>query len=190
MARARLPAAISDLEGTQPVLRHSPPILPRSISTTGTPNAAAAAATERPPEPAPITQMSGLRTSATPPLKRSGETRGALARVTRLESLQPLHNNRDQRERAEGRERGEQLRRHQPAEFEVDRALAASRGEARTVGALLRGEHTVEAGAEKRERERRRHDADRGGGHEGAQLHAGDGRHEVDQEKRKSRDQP
>src|SRR5262245_53051185 len=63
MARARLPAAISDLEGTQPVLRHSPPILPRSMSTTGTPNAAAAAATERPPEPAPITQMSGARRS-------------------------------------------------------------------------------------------------------------------------------
>src|SRR6476646_11063834 len=64
MARARLPAAISDLEGTQPVLRHSPPILPFSMSTTGTPNAAAAAATERPPEPAPITQMSGVRCSA------------------------------------------------------------------------------------------------------------------------------
>src|SRR6185369_12444052 len=64
MARARLPAAISDFEGTQPVLRHSPPILPFSMSTTGTPNAAAAAATESPPEPAPMTQMSGVRRSA------------------------------------------------------------------------------------------------------------------------------
>src|SRR5262245_43600261 len=63
MARARLPAATRDLEGTQPVLRHSPPILPFSMSTTGTPNAAAAAATERPPEPAPITQISGVRRS-------------------------------------------------------------------------------------------------------------------------------
>src|SRR2546423_9999360 len=63
MARARLPAAIRDFEGTQPVLRHSPPILPFSMSTTGTPNAAAAAATERPPEPAPITQISGVRRS-------------------------------------------------------------------------------------------------------------------------------
>ena len=57
--RARaLAAAISAFDGTQPELRQSPPILPFSISTTGTPNAAAAAATERPPEPAPITQMS------------------------------------------------------------------------------------------------------------------------------------
>ena len=57
-ACACFPAASSAFEGTQPVLRHSPPILPCSISTTGTPNAAAAAATERPPDPAPITQMS------------------------------------------------------------------------------------------------------------------------------------
>ena len=39
---------------------------PFSISTTGTPNAAAAAATDRPPEPAPMTQMSVLRRSAMP----------------------------------------------------------------------------------------------------------------------------
>ena len=65
-ARARLPAAISDFEGTQPVLRHSPPILPFSMSTTGTPKAAAAAATESPPEPAPTTQMSGVKRSAMP----------------------------------------------------------------------------------------------------------------------------
>src|SRR5436189_4737989 len=75
MARARLPAAISDLEGTQPVLRHSPPILPRSMSTTGTPNAAAAAATERPPEPAPITQRSGVKISATPPPSLRNQTK-------------------------------------------------------------------------------------------------------------------
>ena len=61
-ASARFAAAMSAFEGTQPTLRHSPPILPFSISTTGTPNAAAAAATESPPEPAPITQMSGVRT--------------------------------------------------------------------------------------------------------------------------------
>src|SRR3954471_12860955 len=127
MARARLPAAISDLEGTQPVLRQSPPILPFSISTTGTPNAAAAAATERPPEPAPITQMSGLRTSATPPRGCLSERRGALARVT---PPQPLQDNRDQRERAQRRERRKQLRRHQRAKIEMDRALAAARGKA------------------------------------------------------------
>src|SRR5665213_4040692 len=43
MIAARLAAASSDFEGTQPVLRQSPPILCRSISTTGTPKAAAAA---------------------------------------------------------------------------------------------------------------------------------------------------
>src|SRR5215218_5078887 len=51
------------LEGTQPALRQSPPIRPLSTSTTGTPKAAAAAATDNPPEPAPITQRSGLSTS-------------------------------------------------------------------------------------------------------------------------------
>ena len=39
---------------------------PFSTSTTGTPNAAAAAATDRPPEPAPITQMSGFNSSGMP----------------------------------------------------------------------------------------------------------------------------
>jgi hypothetical protein len=66
MIAARRPAASSDFEGTQPVLRQSPPILYRSISTTGTPKAAAAAATDKPPEPPPMTQMSGLSVSAMP----------------------------------------------------------------------------------------------------------------------------
>src|SRR5690606_6110484 len=61
IAWARFPAAISALDGTQPWLRQSPPMRPFSTSTTETPNAAAAAATERPPEPAPMTQMSGVR---------------------------------------------------------------------------------------------------------------------------------
>src|SRR5215472_5934071 len=65
-AWARSPAAISAFDGTQPVLRHSPPILFFSTNTTDTPNAAAAAATERPPEPAPMTQMSGCKRSAMP----------------------------------------------------------------------------------------------------------------------------
>jgi len=66
MARACFPAAISDFEGTQPKLRQSPPMRPFSTSTTGTPNAAAAAATDRPPEPAPMTQMSGFSSSGMP----------------------------------------------------------------------------------------------------------------------------
>src|SRR6266571_8634779 len=77
ITRARLPAAISDFEGTQPVLRHSPPILPFSISTTGTPKAAAAAATDRPPEPAPITQRSGVRISVIAHSLGGGGRRGA-----------------------------------------------------------------------------------------------------------------
>ena len=64
MTSARLAAASSAFDGTQPVLRQSPPILWRSISTTDTPKAAAAAATDRPPEPPPITQISGLSISA------------------------------------------------------------------------------------------------------------------------------
>src|ERR1043165_9308455 len=106
---------------------------PFSISTTGTPNAAAAAATERPPEPAPITQMSGLRTSATPPRGCSGERRGALPHVA---PPQPFHHDRHERKRAERSEGSEQLRGHQRAEVEVDRAFAAARGEARTIRAL------------------------------------------------------
>ena len=66
MASARLAAASSAFDGTQPVLRQSPPILCLSISTAGTPKAAAAAATDKPPEPAPITQMSGVSVSAMP----------------------------------------------------------------------------------------------------------------------------
>ena len=50
-ASARLPAAIIAFDGTQPVLRHSPPIRPFSISTTGTPSVAAAAATDSPAAP-------------------------------------------------------------------------------------------------------------------------------------------
>src|SRR6478736_2228837 len=53
-------------DGTQPVLRQSPPILSRSINTVGTPKAAAAAATDNPPGPPPITQMSGASVSAMP----------------------------------------------------------------------------------------------------------------------------
>src|SRR5262249_31787463 len=63
IACACLAAAIRDFDGTQPVLRQSPPIFAFSMRTTGTPNAAAAAATESPPEPAPITQISGVNVS-------------------------------------------------------------------------------------------------------------------------------
>src|SRR5262249_7846538 len=60
----RLPAAKSALEGTQPLLRQSPPIRAFSTSTTGTLRVAAAIATDSPPAPAPMTQMSGVSNSA------------------------------------------------------------------------------------------------------------------------------
>ena len=53
IALARLAAAISAFDGTQPVLRHSPPILPFSISTTGTP--------KRPPRRRPTGRLSRRR---------------------------------------------------------------------------------------------------------------------------------
>src|SRR6266851_6614652 len=68
MAAARLAAANIAFDGIHPVLRQSPPILWRSISTVGTPNAAAAAATDRPPGPPPITQRSGVSVSTVSPV--------------------------------------------------------------------------------------------------------------------------
>src|ERR1044072_1902348 len=99
---ACLAAASSAFEGTQPEFRQSPPILPFSISTTGTPNAAAAAATERPPEPAPRTPMSGVRGWVRAlrllPLGRRRERGRA-----RLLRAQPLHRDRNERDDAERR---------------------------------------------------------------------------------------
>lgn len=51
-------AANSALDGTQPWFRQSPPIAAASTSTTRAPICAAPAATERPPAPAPMTQIS------------------------------------------------------------------------------------------------------------------------------------
>ena len=50
-----------DFDGTQPKFRQSPPIAPRSTSTTSAPICAAPAATASPPEPAPMTQRSGAK---------------------------------------------------------------------------------------------------------------------------------
>src|SRR6516165_8533815 len=54
-------AASNDFEGTQPKFRQSPPIAPRSTSTTSAPICAAPAATASPPDPAPMTQRSGAK---------------------------------------------------------------------------------------------------------------------------------
>ena len=60
-AWAAAAAAIRLLDGTQPTFRQSPPMAPRSISTTDAPSCTAPAATLRPAEPAPMTQRSGVR---------------------------------------------------------------------------------------------------------------------------------
>src|SRR5579864_2709184 len=71
MALACSAAAISACAGTLPSRsRNSPPMPPFSTSTAGTPNAAAAAATVRPPALVPITQISGLSSCAIRPLPR------------------------------------------------------------------------------------------------------------------------
>src|SRR6266481_4705163 len=117
MARARLPAAISDFEGTQPVLRHSPPILPFSTSTTGTPKAAAAAATERPPEPAPMTQRSGVRTSGMRcPCPEWAAADGGSCRAAG--GFEPLDRDGEESEQAESHQAGHELRRQRRLEVE------------------------------------------------------------------------
>ena len=60
MILARSAVTASAVAGTLPPLPAPPPRVPFSISTTGTPKAAAADAAARPAAPAPMTQMSGL----------------------------------------------------------------------------------------------------------------------------------
>src|SRR5262249_51610551 len=92
MASARFAAASNAFEGTDPVLRLSPPIAWRSISTVGTPKAAAAAAADKPPGPAPITQISGVSMS---PILPTGPA------LTSWRVRQYFHYHRHQRERDE-----------------------------------------------------------------------------------------
>src|SRR4029079_3998902 len=88
VASAHLAAASKAFDGTQPALRLSPPILRLSTRTVGTQKAVLAAATDNPPGPPPITQMSGLSVSAitlylSNRLYRPAE-RGASHRLVRL----------------------------------------------------------------------------------------------------------
>src|SRR5262245_5973813 len=200
-ARACLAAAISDFEGTQPVLRHSPPILFFSTNTTGTPKAAAAAATERPPEPAPMTQMSGCRRSA---MASPGDARGktrivdrhgsriirALARVRRRARAQPLHRHRNERQNAERHEGAEKLRRERRLHVEFEPAIGATRREAGLVGGLLGGNHAVEAGADEGKCEGDGDDTERGRCHERRERDPTQRRNEIDEPEWKNRHQP
>ena len=91
----------------------------RSIRTTGTPKEAAIAATDKPPEPAPITQRSGFSTSLKG--ERSAESssvrmlgrrrRGLRHRRVRRPAAPVADDDRDQGHDAERREGGEDLRR-------------------------------------------------------------------------------
>src|SRR5262249_24069869 len=105
MASARFAAANSAFEGTDPVLRLSPPIASRSISTVGTPKAAAAAAADKPPRPAPITQISGVSVSPMPPTNPPYSAAGGAGAPPPI-----FHHDRHQREQAERDKRCDQLR--------------------------------------------------------------------------------
>src|SRR5262249_59341106 len=118
---------------------------PLSISTTGTPNAAAAAATERPPGPAPMTHRSGLRVSAM---------------VTGC--LHVLDHYRQQRKQAEDDERGDHPRRRQGKNVKAECTRPVAGRQAGLVRGLLRIEHAVEPGPEKREGQTARNDTHRG----------------------------
>src|SRR3954463_1165165 len=177
--RARFAAAISDFDGTQPVLRHSPPIRPFSTSTTGTPKAAAAAATERPPEPPPMTQMSGRKTSTMPLPWRNGAARAHAPRYYW-----------DQRKNAEQPERREQFQRRAGVRINIEPAIGASGGETRPEAGQLGGDDVLQACSQKCEHEGRGQDADGSCGHERLQPNARKGGNKIDQPERKERYQP
>src|SRR5262249_2690761 len=138
MARARLPAAISDFDGMQPVLRQSPPTLPFPTTTPETPKAAARAAPDSPPGPAPMTQRSGFKSSGmarrtkqegrrTPDHSAKGATECSSAgrpapAVRRRPCFEALHRDRDERQHPERHQRGEQLRRERRSHVEREPA--------------------------------------------------------------------
>src|SRR3954470_2622165 len=88
-ACAAFAAASSAFDGTQPVLRHSPPISARSISTVRTPSWAAIAAVVSPAAPAPITQISYPLLSCLPRyrLLRPKRRRPAIGCLFRVQAI-------------------------------------------------------------------------------------------------------
>src|SRR5262249_44556687 len=101
----------------------------------------------------------------------------------------PFRNDGNEPEDGQHRERRQQLRGQQQPRFERNVAVAAAGGEAGLVGRLLRGDHTVEAGAEHGKGEGRWNDADRGRRLERRQGNAEQGGREIDEPERK-RHQP
>src|SRR5215207_4776904 len=187
MPWASSPAAISAFDGTQPTLRQSPPMRSRSMRTTGTPNEAAIAATDKPPAPAPITQRSGFSTSLKG--ERSAESssvrmlgrrrRGLRHRRVRRPAAPVAHDDRDQRHDAERREGGENLRRKDRPKVEIEGAIRPSRVLAGVERRLLGCDHAVEPCPGRREGEGRRQDADHGREGEGLGPDAEKRRREV-----------
>src|SRR4051812_13698812 len=160
---------------------------PFSTSTTGTPKAAAAAATESPPDPAPITQMSGVRTSTTKaPVAVSGEP----GRMRRRAGAPSFHYDRDERDGAERHGGANQLRRNDHAEAEVELAIGGTRGKTFPIDLARRGEHTVEPRPQERKCEGRRHDADCRSGDKCRRLYPAERGRKIDQEEWKCRHEP
>ena len=190
-ASARRAAASSAFDGTQPVLRQSPPILPFSTSTTGTPNAAAAAATDNPPDPAPMTQMSVLISSVTTPspsrgdpvVQPTGSTPGPAG-------IHPPDRDGNEGEQAQCHESADKPRRCERRHVECEAAIGASGFRRTRDTRLLREDHAIEAVTHERERGRPGDDAECGCREEGAQGHADQGGREIDQRERKQRHQP
>src|SRR5690606_38320072 len=103
-------------------------ILCFSIKTTGTPSKAAAAATDKPPDPAPMTHRSEVSVSVMRLISfvRSRRILPAPQYTTR--------DHRHQRQNAQRRQRNQHLWRHQRIAFEID--MAGCRA-ARKTGTIL-----------------------------------------------------
>src|SRR5947207_15816060 len=163
---ARLAAANKAFDGMQPVLRQSPPILRRSISTVGTPNAAAAAATDNPPGPPPITQMSGVSVSAMP-LQALLATLACKSHGGVSRARAPMaHRHRHQCEQTERDERPDQLGRQEVHRIESHVAIRAFRSDALMIRIFLCSDHAVQTGPRQRKNNRCRNNTERGRGDE------------------------
>src|SRR6185312_17473488 len=131
-------AASSAFDGTQPALRQSPPMAPRSISTTSRPSCAAPAATTSPAEPAPTMQTSGVRISV------SSAVTSATTSATPAAAHEAAVQDRHQRQHAEPQQRQQDCGMEDHAE----------------VGHLAALEQRAEARADAGEHDRAGNDAD------------------------------
>src|SRR5215471_14780386 len=186
---ARRAAANRAFDGTQPVLRQSPPILWLSISTVGTPKAAAAAATESPPGPPPMTQISGVSISAIPP-NHPYARQSLLISHGGGRACAPPHHHRHQYEQTERDQRGDHLRGENTCRVEDHSTIGFAGRQTLVILIDLCGDHAIEAGAGKSKHDSGRNDSERRRGHERAQAHTGKGRHQIDKEEREQRHQP